>query len=121
MVSLTLETKSFFHKKMIKYCNRLGISEIPLLLFTKDDLKLTGLSQKQIEAHCKNEIGLSWYKGQLDDTDQSVVWLNLNNTDFIWQLIDTLVHELIHIRFPDMEHGDEFQDIINRVILGHSR
>lgn len=118
MVAVNLETKSFFTKKMIKYCDRLGISELPLLIFTKEELKMAGLSEKQIRSHFKHELGLSWYKGQLDNVNQSVVWLNPDNSDFLWQMIDILIHELIHIRYPDMEHGDEFQFTINEVIMG---
>ena len=118
MVAVNLETKSFFNKKMIKYCDRLGISELPLLIFTKEELKLAGYTPKQIQHTYKHELGLSWYKGQLDNVNQSVVYLNLENSDFLWQMIDILIHELIHIRFPDLEHGDEFQCTINEVIMG---
>jgi len=32
-------------------------------------------------------------------------------------LVDIVVHELVHLKYPKLEHGDEFQQKINTIIL----
>lgn len=116
MVANNLETRSFFNKKLLEYKDRLGLSEQPLLLFD-DEIKLVGVEAKEYAKKADKFLGLSWYKGQLDNLDQAVIWIHLNNSDFIWQMVDILIHELCHLRWPDLEE-DEIQDVVNKVIVG---
>ena len=114
----SLELKSFIDKSCHKYCNQLGLSEPPLIIYDVDELKQAGYndkSRKQIQTH---DGAHSWVKGNIDNLDQDLVLMLVENTDFLWQITDFLVHELVHIRFPNLEHGDEFQSTVNDIVMG---
>lgn len=116
-MKVSLELKSFVDKQCRFYCNQLGLSEPPLIIYDIDELQGT-YPQKTLNEMKKSDGARSWTRGNLD-IDQDLVWLNVEDgTDFLWQITDFLVHELVHIRFPNLEHGDEFQNTINSIIMG---
>jgi hypothetical protein len=115
-VQLTSEIRGFLENEIEFYSKRLKL-KTPLSLFT--DLELSGMvtTYKQFEYIKKETVGESWHH---KDTglDYDVMYINIENTDFLWQLIDAVVHELLHLKHPKLRHGSKFQDTVNKIIIG---
>lgn len=115
-MKLTPQLQEFIEKQIKFYSKRLGVKP-PLVLFT--DLELSGMvtNYKDWQYVKKETIGESWYH---KDTglDYDVIYINVENSDFLWQLIDTVVHELLHLKEPKLRHGNKFQDRVNKIIIG---
>jgi len=92
------------------YSRQLGLVSRPLLVFTDEQLKKLELYDKDFKAKKNSLLGLSW-------KDSNVIYLNIDNTDFAWQIIDTLIHELLHLKYPKQRHSKKFQNMINEVII----
>ena len=107
----TLQLLSFIESEKDRYCQQIGL--VPNPLFIYDDIDLMELcdTKKEFNEIKRTKLGMSW---KFDN----VFWINIDGSDFIWQLIDTLTHELIHLKWPDMKHGDEYQQLVNMVIMG---
>ena len=58
-------------------------------------------------------------KGSTVQKDREI-YINVKNHKSAGDLIDTIVHELIHIKYPKLRHGQKFQDKINKIIIGTS-
>jgi hypothetical protein len=74
-------------------------------------------THKQFQYIKKETVGESWHHSATG-LDYDVVYINIDNTDFLWQLIDAVVHELLHLKQPKLRHGSKFQDAVNKIIIG---
>lgn len=115
-MKLTLQLKSFLEEQVISYSKEVRI-EPPFVIFTDSELKEIEPSAKIRKKELREKLGASWAKGNVLP-DRDVIWLNVDNSDYLWQILDTIVHELVHLKCPAEEHGDEFQDIVNSIIMG---
>ena len=113
---LTPKTKKFLDKQFKLYSKRLGVP-VPLSLFI--DYELSGMieNHKEFQYVKLETISESWHH---KDTglDYDIVYINVENSDFLWQLIDAVVHELLHLKEPKLRHGSKFQDKVNDIIIG---
>ena len=49
----------------------------------------------------------------------NTLYVNINKHDTVKEIEDTIVHELVHLRFPKMkEHGEEFFITMGRILEG---
>ena len=120
-MKLTLQLRSFLEEQVIAYSKELRMDP-PFVVFTDEELKEIEPSQKIRKKEQKEKLGISWAKGNVLP-DRDVIWLNVENSDYLWQMIDIVVHELLHLKCPAQEHDTkedecEFQDIINSIIMG---
>ena len=107
----------FIQKECKRYCKQIGIQE-PHLIFSDSDLRKATADAREFRDAKRSTLGLSWHRR---DTgfDHDIIYLNLKNTDYIAQLIQTLIHELVHLRFPNSRHEtDSFNDRINGITMG---
>ena len=115
-MKLTPALEDFLTEIIKGYSTVLGL-EIPMILLTDEELGGMVDNYKQFKEIKEGCIGESWHRR---DTGFyfNVVYINAENTDFLWQLIDVIVHELVHLKFPDLKHGKKFQEKINSIIMG---
>ncbi len=109
-MQLTPEIKQWLIKQNRIFANKLGIAQ-PLLIFTDKELKRLEFKERDIQYFMIHDLGRSW-------KDRNLVFLNVDNTDFLWQILDTLVHELLHLKEPKLRHGLKFQKKVNDIIIG---
>lgn len=50
--------------------------------------------------------------------DMHTVFINIEMHEREADLEPTVVHELVHARFPEMRHGESFDNTVNEVLLG---
>ena len=114
-MKLTPKLESFLTKQFIFYCKKMKL-ELPMILFRDEELGGMVEDHKEFKLTKKTRLGVSWYN---KDTglDFDVVYINVDASDFLWQLVDTVVHELVHLKYPKLKHGDKFQKKINTIMV----
>ena len=55
-------------------------------------------------------------KGSTVPKDREI-YINVKKHKTVGDLLDTVVHELVHIKYPKLRHGSKFQDKVNRIML----
>lgn len=111
MVKINRDLYNFIQRENRRLCKKMKIKDRPLILLGEGGLELMHYSRKQIKESKIKHLGLSW-------EEENIIWLNPENSDFLWQIVDTLVHELVHIKYPKLRHGIKFQNLVNDIILG---
>jgi len=114
-LKLTPKLQSFLTNQFDYYRFAMNM-KMPMILFTREELGGMVNNRKEFEEIEQNSIGESWHH---KDTglDFDVVYINVDMSDFLWQLVDIVVHELVHLKYPKLEHGDKFQQKINSIIM----
>lgn len=92
----------------------MGIKRHVMLIYTKKEVQE---AEKNVLSQYKNvkaseNAAVSYY-----DSKEAIIFVNLKDTDMITDLIDSLVHELLHLKEPKARHGKKFQDKINDIIM----
>ena len=115
MVELTQELAEFIWDKCRLYCISANIP-MPEVLLTFDEVaKIEGFKKAQrILDHC---LGNSWSIEDNPDQKQDIIFINVDATDYLWQILDTISHEIIHIKYPNLRHGKKFQYKVNELIM----
>ena len=115
-MKLTLQLRSFLEQSVAEYSQQLNM-DTPFVIFTEQELIEIEPQARLRKKEQTEKLGLSWSKGNVLP-DRDVIWINVDVTDFLWQAVDTVVHELLHLKAPALEHGNEFQEIVNSIIMG---
>lgn len=114
-MKLTPKLESFLTKQFIFYCEKMKL-ELPMILFRDEELGGMVENQKEFDSIKESSIGESWHHNKTG-LDFDVVYINVDLSDFLWQLVDIVVHELVHLKYPKLPHGMRFQKTINRIIV----
>lgn len=93
----------------------IGYSFIPTLIYKTKQVKELGLYDKTFKPN--KVLGYSWSTKDNKELEDDIIYLNVGNTDYLSQIIDTLVHELLHLKYPNLKHGKEFQNKINGLMM----
>jgi hypothetical protein len=114
-MKLTPKLESFLTRQFIFYCKRMEVA-LPMILYRDEELGGMVENHKEFSQIKKGVLGESWHH---KDTglDFDVVYINVDNSDFMAQIIDTIIHELVHLKHPRLEHGDKFQQKINTIMM----
>ena len=93
------------------YSNRFSILEPKILFVTKDVLNMP----REITEGCRTSAykyyGVSYLQHNL-------VFLNIRKIPDEKTLENTIVHELIHMRFPYLAHGKRFNKLVRQGLRG---
>lgn len=112
-MKLTPSLKDYIITNFEKYAAQMGIPEheLPSLVFTSKDWaslpkvsNVKNISRKSARvygAYCRNI---------------NTIFLNVRKSPSRVRLRETIVHELLHVRFPYLRHGRYFDDGIDKVI-----
>lgn len=119
-MKLTYSLRKFIYSELYKYSEQLGltIDEVPDLVFTRKEL---------IEISKSLEISDKIILGKLTVTrryygitykESNIIFLNIKIHNTRKELIKTIVHELIHLRFQKMKHGTKYEERIKNILNG---
>jgi len=114
-MKLTPQLEEFLTKQFIFYCEKMKM-DLPMLLYKDEELGGMVSNYKQFYDLKKGVLGESWHHKSTGN-DFDVVYINVDVTDCVAQILDTVVHELVHLKYPKLRHGNKFQQTINRVIV----
>jgi predicted metal-dependent hydrolase len=120
-MKITRETKQWIERETDKYSRRIGLSKFqrPILVYTRKELEqvkdLTELTTK-IEVAMKSCYGVTYF----DQYRNLITYINMKKHKDFKDLTDTVVHELAHIRFPNMrfKHTKKFNRTVDAIIKG---
>lgn len=118
-MKLTDELRTFLWRENLKYSKQLAITP-PKLIFTDEELKqYVKIKNSTVAIYRKRLLGRNYPKGSIKGLNSDVIFINVDNSDFLWQLVDTVVHELLHLIKPNLRHGKKYQNTINDIIMGN--
>ena len=115
---LTPSLRKFVNNRIIFYCDILGIRN-PDNLHIFFDIKtariygrLEGWKNKLSEEYLRYDILAEWFDYE------PAIYFNIPTHQNRGQLENTIIHELIHARFPSLPHNDYFNDLIKKIRKG---
>ena len=110
---LTPEIKSWIEELIIKYSVQLSIRKPRYLLQVRDVLALPLEITRGRRTSAYRYQGVTYLK-------HGIVFINVRRSRTLHELKQTVAHELVHLRFPYLSHGDGFRKKIEEVMLGRS-
>jgi len=93
------------------YSNRFSIPEPKVLLTTKEVLDMPKEMTEGRRTSAYKYYGVSYL-------EHNLVFINVRKTPDDKTLENTLVHELIHLRFPYLAHGKRFNKLVRQGLRG---
>jgi len=93
------------------YSNRFSITEPQILLTTKEVLDMPKEMTEGRRTSAYKYYGVSYLQHNL-------VFINVRKIPDEKTLENTLVHELIHLRFPYLAHGKRFNKLVRQGLCG---
>ena len=93
------------------YANRFSILEPKVLFTTREVLDMPKEMTEGGRTSAYKYLGLSYNK-------QSLIFINVKKISNEKDLENTIVHELIHQRFPYLSHGKRFNKLVRQGLQG---
>jgi len=93
------------------YSNRFGIQEPKVLLTTREVLDMPREVTQGRRTSAYKYLGVSYLQ-------HCLVFINIKKIQDEKMLENTVVHELIHMRFPYLSHGKRFNKLVRRSLAG---
>ena len=93
------------------YANRFGIQEPKVLLTTKEVLEMPKEMTEGRRTSAYKYYGVSYMQYNL-------IFVNARKMSDEKTLENTIVHELIHMRFPYLSHGKRFNKLVRQGLAG---
>ena len=95
------------------YSNRFSITEPKILLTTKEVLDAPKEMTEGRRTSAYKYYGVAYL-------EHNLVFINVRKTPDDKTLENTIVHELIHMRFPYLAHGKRFNKLVRQGLRGKS-
>ena len=95
------------YEKVGIYANRFSIMEPKALLTTREVLDMPREITEGARTSAYKYLGLSYNK-------QNLIFINVRKISNEKELENTIVHELIHQRFPYLNHGKRFNKLVRQ-------
>jgi len=99
------------YEKIGIYSGRFSIEEPKVLLTTKEVLEMPKEMTEGRRTSAYKYYGVSYLHSKL-------VFINVRKIPDEKELENTLVHELIHVRFPYLAHGKRFNKLVRQGLRG---
>jgi len=100
----TPELRDWVNEQVNKYYKQIGVNTLPKICFNFDELP----HNLHCECHTKlfrKSAGMGFVS---NGKKPHVLLLNIKYHKSYRDLEDTIAHEMMHIRFPNLNHNDEF-------------
>jgi hypothetical protein len=110
-VKLDPDLRLRIYEKVGVYANRFSIIEPKVLLTTREVLDMPKEMTEGARTSAYKYLGLSYNK-------QSLIFINVRKISDEKDLENTIVHELIHQRFPYLGHGKRFNKLVRQGLRG---
>jgi hypothetical protein len=112
-VKLDPELQLQILEKVGIYANRFSITEPKILLTTKEVLDAPKEMTEGRRTSAYKYYGVAYL-------EHNLVFINVRKTPDEKTLENTIVHELIHMRFPYLAHGKRFNKLVRQGLRGKS-
>jgi len=112
-VKLDPDLRLLILEKVGVYSNRFSINEPQILLTTKEVLDAPKEMTEGRRTSAYKYYGVSYLQHDL-------IFINVRKIPDEKTLENTIVHELIHMRFPYLAHGKRFNKLVRQGLRGRS-
>ena len=110
-MKLDFDLKLVILEKVGIYSNRFSIPEPHVLLTTKEVLEMPKNMTEGRRTSAYKYFGVSYLQHNL-------IFINVRKIPDEKTLENTIVHELVHMRFPYLSHGKRFNKLVRQGIRG---
>jgi len=110
-MKLDPEIKLEIFEKVGIYSNRFSIPEPKVLLTTREVLDMPKEMTEGRRTSAYKYYGVSYLR-------QNLIFINIKKISDDKSLDNTIVHELIHMRFPYLSHGKRFNKLVRQGLRG---
>jgi len=110
-VKLDPDLRLGIYEKVGIYADRFSISEPKVLLTTREVLDMPKEMTEGGRTSAYKYLGLSY-------NNQSLIFINIRKISNEKDLENTIVHELIHQRFPYLSLGKRFNKLVRQGLRG---
>jgi hypothetical protein len=110
-MKLDPEIKLNILEKVGIYSNRFSISEPKILFTTKEVLEMPKEMTEGRRTSAYKYYGVSYMQ-------ENLIFINVRKISDEKSLENTIVHELIHMRFPYLSHGRRFNKLVRQGLRG---
>ncbi len=110
-MKLDPEIKLEILEKVGIYANRFSILEPKVLFTTKEVLEMPKEMTEGRRTSAYKYYGVAYMQ-------ENLIFLNVRKIDDQKSLDNTIVHELIHMRFPYLSHGRRFNKLVRQGLRG---
>lgn len=93
------------------YANRFGIQEPKVLFTTKEVLEMPKEMTEGRRTSAYKYYGVSYMQ-------HNMIFVNVRKMPDEKTLENTIVHELVHLRFPYLSHGKRFNKLVRKGLAG---
>jgi hypothetical protein len=108
---LTPALTTWIEKQVTLYSNLLNIKKPKYVLRVKDVLNLPREVTRGRRTSAYKYYGIAYLK-------HKIIFINVRRSPSYSKLKTTIVHELVHLRFPYMNHGSRFRMKVKLVLNG---
>jgi len=106
-----MNKKETLMNRLDGYCSQLGLDVIPQIVWTKKEFLDMGIEGKGLAS--ATTLGRCCRR-------EKVIYVAYSKHGNLRHLDDTLRHELIHFRFPFLQHGKKFDRLIKELKNGQT-
>lgn len=110
-MKLDPEIKLQILEKVGIYSNRFSIAEPKVLFTTKEVLEMPKEVTEGRRTSAYKYYGVSYMQ-------ENLIFINVRKIEDEKSLENTIVHELIHMRFPYLSHGRRFNKLVRQGLRG---
>jgi len=110
-VKLDSELQFKLLEKVGIYANRFGIQEPKVLLTTREVLEMPKEMTEGRRTSAYKYYGVSYMQ-------HNMIFVNVRKMPDEKTLENTIVHELVHLRFPYLSHGKRFNKLVRQGLAG---
>ena len=112
-MKLDPEIKLEILEKVGIYANRFSILEPKVLFTTKEVLEMPKEMTQGRRTSAYKYYGVAYMQ-------ENLIFINVRKIDDQKSLDNTIVHELIHMRFPYLSHGRRFNKLVRQGLKGRT-
>jgi predicted metal-dependent hydrolase len=108
--------RQWIDRKVRKYSKQIGIPE-PILVYNYKEMIEKGYKPDASDKRLMStKVGNTWI--HMRSKKPTIMHINIKHHDDKEELENTIAHELLHIRFPIMNHGEDFWTRLGMVLMG---
>jgi predicted metal-dependent hydrolase len=109
--------RRWIYRKLNKYCRQIGLTRFqkPIVLLDKEIEEAPKFMTNWPPMKTKDVAKAATYGGI---SQNLFTFINVKGHDTVEDLEDTIVHELVHVRFPKLQHGKRYQERVDKILGG---
>ena len=107
----TRKVRKFIQSVMDYYVDRMNVKPVPTIIYKLEQLHALESGLKRFKPYQKFAMSIF-------NSKECHTFINIKKHPTAGDLIDTIVHELVHVKHPNLRHSKKFDDMVDNIIMG---